>query len=114
MKETNKPATDLRYIWVTRKNPLRGDGGVFDLNAYLNRYEVIKETSDGYHVRINVSSDSLVYSHEKYDFYDTKEAVLESIIGQSNDMLQALHERKTAYSQLMCEAHDALNAITQK
>ncbi|WP_223610663.1 hypothetical protein [Leclercia adecarboxylata] len=69
---------------------------------------------EGYHVRINTSSDSLVYSHEKYDFYDTKEALLESIIGQSNDMLQALHERKTAYSQLMCEAHDALNALTQR
>lgn len=109
-----KPAPDLRYIWVTRKNPLRGDGAVFDLYDYLNRYEVLEDTSDGYLVRINSSSDSLFYSHEKYDFYDTKEALLESIIGQSNDMLQALHERKTAYSQLMCEAHDALNALTQR
>lgn len=109
-----KPTPDPYYIWVTRKNPLCGDGGVFDLNAYLNRYEVLNKTSDGYQVRINASSDSLVYSHDKYDFYDTKEALLESIIGQSNDMLQALHERKTAYSQLMCEAHDALNALTQR
>lgn len=114
--QPTKPTPDMepRYIWVLRKSALSGDSLPNELEGYVKRYEVIKETPMGYRVKINYSQNGTVITHEKYDVFQSEKDLLEFIADKANKAADMLDKRKLYYTRLLCDAHDAMRDLAAK